>query len=70
MKLTSRLTGLLVSLSLFTAASAEETVKFNVPGVSTPASAPATPAKSAPAPAPAATPAAPAAPASSLPRPS
>lgn len=63
MKLTSRLTGLLVSLSLFTAASAEETVKFNVPGVSTPASAPATPAKSAPAPAPAATPAAPAAPA-------
>jgi FKBP-type peptidyl-prolyl cis-trans isomerase len=60
MKLTSRLTGALVSLSLFTAASAEDAVKFNVPGVSTPASAPAKAPAATP---PAAAPAAPTAPA-------
>ena len=39
----------LASLGLLTAASAEDAVKFNVPGVSAPASAPAAPAKAAPA---------------------
>jgi FKBP-type peptidyl-prolyl cis-trans isomerase len=56
MKFTSQLSAALVSLGLLTAASAEDAVKFNVPGVSTPASTPAAPAK--PADAPAAAPAA------------
>jgi FKBP-type peptidyl-prolyl cis-trans isomerase len=59
MKFMSKVSAALVSLGLLTAASAQEPVKFTVPGVSTPAAQPAAPAKT-PA-APAATPAAPAA---------
>jgi FKBP-type peptidyl-prolyl cis-trans isomerase FkpA len=59
MKFTSQVSAALASLGLLAAASAQEPVKFNVPGVSTPASQPAAPAK-APA-TPAVTPAAPAA---------
>ena len=59
MKFTSQLSAALVSLGLLTAASAEDAVKFNVPGVSTPASTPAAPAKPADAPAAAPAPAAP-----------
>lgn len=63
MKFYSYVTTVLVSLGLLTAASAEDAVKFNVPGVSAPASPSAAPAK-APAPASSPTPAAaPAAPA-------
>jgi FKBP-type peptidyl-prolyl cis-trans isomerase FkpA len=58
MKFMSKVSAALVSLGLLTAASAQEPVKFTVPGVSTPAAQPAAPAKT-PA-APAATPAAPA----------
>ncbi len=60
MKFTSKATAVLVSLGLLAAASAQDPVKFNVPGVSAPASQPAAPAK-APAAAPAVAPAAPAA---------
>lgn len=49
MKFTSQVSAALVSLGLLTAASAEDAVKFNVPGVSAPASSPAAPAKAAPA---------------------
>ncbi len=64
MKFTSQVSAALVSLGLFTAASAQDAVKFTVPGVSTPASPPAAPAKTPAAPATApATPAAPAKPA-------
>lgn len=55
MKFPSQVTAALVSLGLLVAASAQEPVKFNVPGVSAPASQPAAPAK---APAPPVTPAA------------
>lgn len=66
MKLTSQLSAGLVSLGLLVAASAQDAVKFEVPGVTTPAkpapAAPATPAPAAPkAAAPAPVPAAPAA---------
>ena len=44
MKFNSYITAALVSLGLLTAASAEDAVKFNVPGVSAPATPPATPA--------------------------
>lgn len=61
MKFTSQVSAALASLGLLVAASAQDPVKFNVPGVSTPASqpakAPATPAAApatTPAPAPAA----------------
>ncbi len=57
MKFMSQVSAALVTLGLLTAASAQEPVKFTVPGVSTPAAQPAAPAKT-PA-APAATPAAP-----------
>jgi FKBP-type peptidyl-prolyl cis-trans isomerase len=57
MKFMLKVSAVLASLGLLTAASAEDAVKFNVPGVSTSASAPAAPAK-----APAAAPAAAAAP--------
>jgi len=67
MKFIAKVSAVLASVGLLAAASAQEPVKFNVPGVSQPASqpaAPATPAAKAPASAPAATPAAaPAAPA-------
>ena len=56
MKFTSQVSAALASLGLLVAASAEDAVKFNVPGVSTPAK----PAASTPAAAPAAAPAAPA----------
>jgi len=46
----------LLSLGLLTAASAEDAVKFNVPGVSAPASTPAAPASAAATSAPAAPP--------------
>ena len=59
MKFNSYITAALVSLGLFAAASAEEAVKFNVPGVTTPAAE--TAKASASAPAPAAAPAKPAA---------
>lgn len=51
MKFTTQLTAGLFSLSLLTAVSAEDTVKFNVPGVTpgTPATKPATPTVTAPA---------------------
>jgi FKBP-type peptidyl-prolyl cis-trans isomerase len=49
MKFIPQVSAALLSLGLLTAASAEDAVKFNVPGVSTPASTPAAPAKSAPA---------------------
>jgi FKBP-type peptidyl-prolyl cis-trans isomerase len=51
MKFTTQLTAGLFSLSLLSAVSAEDTVKFNVPGVTpgTPAAKPATPAVTAPA---------------------
>lgn len=63
MKFMSKVSAGLVGLSLFVAASAQEPIKFNVPGVSAPAAQPAAPAAQAPAAqAPAAT-AAPAAPA-------
>lgn len=55
MKFTSTATAALLSLGLLVAASAQDPVKFNVPGVSNPASQPAAPAK-APATAPAAAP--------------
>ena len=55
MKLSSLINAALLSAGLLTAASAEDAVKFNVPGVSAPASQPAAPAKApttaAPAPA-------------------
>ncbi|SDS23918.1 FKBP-type peptidyl-prolyl cis-trans isomerase [Opitutus sp. GAS368] len=54
MKFISQVSAALISLGLLTAASAEDAVKFNVPGVSTPASTPAAPA--APATTPAAAP--------------
>ncbi|HEY8996036.1 MAG TPA: FKBP-type peptidyl-prolyl cis-trans isomerase [Lacunisphaera sp.] len=57
MKFTTQLSAGLVSLSLLVAASAQDAVKFNVPGVNTPAPAPASPATPAPAPAPTAAPA-------------
>lgn len=56
MKLSSLFNAALLSAGLLTAVSAEDAVKFKVPGVSAPASQPAAPAK--PATAPAATPAA------------
>ena len=57
MKFISQVSAALVSLSLLVAASAQDAVKFNVPGVSTPAAQPATPAAApATAPAPAAKP--------------
>jgi FKBP-type peptidyl-prolyl cis-trans isomerase len=59
MKFTSKISAGLVGLSLLVAASAQDPVKFNVPGVS------ATPAQPAPAPLPAAAPAAAAKPAAS-----
>jgi FKBP-type peptidyl-prolyl cis-trans isomerase len=61
MKFTTQLSAGLVSVSLLIAVSAQDAVKFTVPGVNTPAPAPATPpAKSAaPAASPAAVPAAP-----------
>jgi FKBP-type peptidyl-prolyl cis-trans isomerase len=59
MKFMSKVSAALVSLGLLTAASAQEPVKFTIPGASTPSAQPAAPAKT-PA-APAATPAAPAA---------
>jgi FKBP-type peptidyl-prolyl cis-trans isomerase FkpA len=59
MKFMSQVSAALVTLGLLTAASAQEPVKFTVPGVSAPAAQPAAPAKT-PA-APAATPSAPAA---------
>ena len=65
MKFMSKVSAALVTLGLLTAASAQEPVKFTVPGVSTPAAQPAAPAKTPAAPAataatPAAAPAAPA----------
>ncbi|WP_438479588.1 FKBP-type peptidyl-prolyl cis-trans isomerase [Oleiharenicola lentus] len=69
MKFMSKVGAGLVSMSLLVAASAQEPVKFNVPGVTAPAAAPAAtpapkqasqPAQSAPAAQPAAAPAAPA----------
>lgn len=63
MKFHSYVTAVLISLGLLTAASAQDPVKFNVPGVSAPASSSAAPAKApatAASPAPAAAPAAPA----------
>jgi len=60
MKFYSCFTTVLVSLGLLTAASAEDPVKFNVPGVSTPAAAPAKAPATAASPAPAAAPATPA----------
>lgn len=47
MKFTTQVTAGLLSLGLLTVASAEEAVKFNVPGVTTPAAKPATPAPAA-----------------------
>jgi len=44
MKFTSKATAALASLGLFVAASAQDPVKFNVPGVNTPPAAPAAPA--------------------------
>lgn len=61
MKFMSQVSAALVTLGLLTAASAQEPVKFTIPGASAPAAQPAAPAKT-PA-APAATAAAPAAPA-------
>jgi len=63
MKFMSQVSAVLVSLGLLTAASAQEPVKFTVPGVSAPAAQPAAPAKApaAPATTPAATAAMPAA---------
>lgn len=63
MKFMSQVSAALVTLGLLTAASAQEPVKFTVPGVSAPAAQPAAPAKTPAAPAttataPAATPAA------------
>ena len=63
MKFHSYVTAVLISLGLLTAASAQDPVKFNVPGVSAPASSSAAPAKApatAASPAPAAAPATPA----------
>lgn len=60
MKLYSYVTTVFVSLGLLTAASAEDPVKFNVPGVSTPAAAPAKAPATATSPVPAAAPATPA----------
>lgn len=63
MKFHSYVTAVLISLGLLNAASAQDPVKFNVPGVSAPASSSAAPAKApatAASPAPAAAPAAPA----------
>jgi FKBP-type peptidyl-prolyl cis-trans isomerase len=57
MKFTSQLSAVLASLGLLVTASAQDPVKFNVPGVTTPAAQPAAPAKG-----PAASAAAPAAP--------
>lgn len=57
MKFMSQVSAALVTLGLLTAASAQEPVKFTVPGVSTPAAQPAAPAKT---PATATAPAAPA----------
>lgn len=51
MKFTSKVTAALISLGLLAAASAQDPIKFNVPGVSTPASQPAAPAKAPTAPA-------------------
>jgi len=50
MKFTSQVTAALISLGLLVAASAQDPIKFNVPGVSTPASQPAAPAKAPAAP--------------------
>ena len=50
MKFTSKVTAALISLGLLAAASAQDPIKFNVPGVSTPASQPAAPAKAPAAP--------------------
>lgn len=58
MKFMSKVSAALVSLGLLTAASAQEPVKFTVPGVSTPAAQPAAPAKTPAAPAAAPAPAA------------
>jgi FKBP-type peptidyl-prolyl cis-trans isomerase len=49
MKFTSQVTAALASLGLLIAASAQDAVKFNVPGVSTPASQPAAKSPAAPA---------------------
>jgi FKBP-type peptidyl-prolyl cis-trans isomerase len=54
MKFMSQVSAALVSLGLLTAVSAQEPVKFTVPGVSTPAAQPAAPAPAPAAPAPAA----------------
>lgn len=51
MKVTSQISAALASLGLFVAASAQDPVKFNVPGVSTPAAPAKTPAATTPAPA-------------------
>jgi FKBP-type peptidyl-prolyl cis-trans isomerase len=65
MKFMSKISAALVTLGLLTAASAQEPVKFTIPGSSAPAAQPAAPAKTpaAPATTPAAPAAAPAAPA-------
>jgi FKBP-type peptidyl-prolyl cis-trans isomerase len=60
MKFTTQLSAGILSVSLLVAASAQDAVKFTVPGVNAPAPAPAAPpAKSAPAASPTAAPAAP-----------